>query len=200
MKTLLHVCCAPCSIYPLDVLRKKAYSVTAYFNNPNIHPYKEFKRRLSTLQEWSKEEHLPLVANTEYGLTEFLRKVVYNENSRCRLCYTMRLEKTVDYAKSNGFEAFSTTLLYSKYQNHTAIVEICRDLAARKDLAFVYEDYREGWKEGIEKSIEKGMYRQPYCGCIYSEQERYDKRLRKKRAKKDAVNDCHRNNKQKQAV
>lgn len=180
MKTLLHSCCGPCTIYPLSVLRAQGHEVTAYFNNPNIHPYKEFKRRLNTLVDYAKDEHLNLVTNEQYGLKEYLRKVVYKEDGRCNICYEMRLTSTAQFAKERGFDAFTTTLLYSRYQNHDAIVTICKDLALKNDLDFIYEDFRQGWQEGIDISKEKEMYRQPYCGCIYSEQERYDKSLRNK--------------------
>lgn len=180
---MLHSCCGPCTIYPLSVLRTQNHDVTAYFNNPNIHPYKEFKRRLNTLKDYSKNENLPLIAEEQYGLTEFIQKVVFKEQSRCPICYEMRLKKTAEYAAENGFDAFSTTLLYSRYQNHTVITNNCEKLAKDYSLSFIYEDYRIGWQEGIDLSIEKDMYRQPYCGCIYSEQERYDKSLRKKKSK-----------------
>ena len=183
MKILLHSCCGPCTIYPLSVLRTQNHDVTAYFNNPNIHPYKEFKRRLNTLKDYSTNEKLPLIADEQYGLTEFIQKVVFKEQSRCPICYEMRLKKTAEYAAENGFDAFSTTLLYSRYQNHSVITNRCEKLAKEYSLSFLYEDYRIGWQQGIDQSIEKDMYRQPYCGCIYSEQERYDKSLRKKKSK-----------------
>lgn len=180
MKTLLHSCCGPCTIYPLSVLRSQGHEVTAYFNNPNIHPFKEFKRRLNTLKDYASDENLKLVADEKYGLTEYLREVVFKESERCGICYEMRLVSTAKFAKVNGFNAFTTTLLYSRYQNHDVIITLCEDLARKNDLTFIYEDFRKGWQEGIDISKEKEMYRQPYCGCIYSEQERYDKTLRNK--------------------
>lgn len=181
MNILLHSCCGPCTIYPLKVLRAQNHDVTAFFNNPNIHPYKEFKRRLTTLREYSKADNFPLVADDNYGLTEFLQSVVFKEKSRCPICYEIRLTKTAQYASDNNFDGFTTTLLYSRYQNHDLIASQCEKLSKDFSLKFLYEDYREGWQEGIDLSIDKDMYRQPYCGCIYSEQERYDKSLRKKR-------------------
>lgn len=180
MRILLHSCCGPCTIYPLKVLQSQNHEVTAYFNNPNIHPFKEFKRRLTTLQEYALTEDIPLVADEKYGLTEFLQKVVFKEKARCGICYEMRLQQTAEYAAKGNFDGFSTTLLYSRYQNHELISSQCTKLADKYNLQFVYEDFRLGWQEGIDISIEKDMYRQPYCGCIYSEQERYDKSLRKK--------------------
>ncbi len=183
MNILLHACCGPCTIYPLSVLKSQNHDVTAYFNNPNIHPYKEFKRRLNTLKEYAQSEDFPLISENQYGLTEFLQKVVFKEKSRCPICYEMRLEKTAQYAAENGFDGFTTTLLYSRYQNHEIIVDRCEKLAQSHSLEFVYDDFRVGWQQGIDLSIKKDMYRQPYCGCIYSEQERYDKSLRKKKSK-----------------
>jgi len=180
---LLHSCCGPCTIYPLSILKSKNHDVTAYFNNPNIHPYKEFRRRLNTLKEYAKSEDFRLISEDQYGLTEFLQKVVFKEKSRCPVCYEMRLEKTAQYAAENEFDGFTTTLLYSRYQNHELIIDKCEKLAQTYSLQFIYEDFRVGWQQGIDLSIEKDMYRQPYCGCIYSEQERYDKSLRKKKSK-----------------
>ena len=183
MNILLHSCCGPCTIYPLSRLRSQNHDVTAYFNNPNIHPYKEFKRRLNTLKEFAQSERFPLISENQYGLTEFLQKVVFKEKSRCPICYEMRLEKTAQYAAENDFDGFTTTLLYSRYQNHELLIAQCEKLATSYSLQFIYEDFRTGWQQGIDLSIEKDMYRQPYCGCIYSEQERYDKSLRKKKPK-----------------
>ena len=177
MKLLLHSCCGPCSVYPIDNLRENGISVTGFFYNPNIHPFKEFRRRLTTAEEYSKQIGMTLIADTSYGLITFLRAVVNRESERCLYCYQDRLKTTVQMAKKEGFDSFSTTLLYSKYQNHLKIKQICEELSREYSLAFHYEDFRVGWQAGIQKSIDLNMYRQPYCGCIYSEQERYDKTL-----------------------
>jgi len=180
MKVFLHVCCGPCTIYPLRVLREKGEEVTGYFYNPNIHPFMEFKRRLATLQDYAKLSGLPLIQDTGYGLTEFVRKIAFHEADRCNICYFLRLEKTAALAKEMGFDAFSTTLLYSKYQRHSRLIAACEKLSTQYKIPFYYHDFRKGWQDGIDISKELEMYRQPYCGCIYSEQERYDKSLRKK--------------------
>jgi len=178
MNVLLHTCCGPCAIYPLSRLQEAEHNVTTYFYNPNIHPFKEFQRRLNNLKEYTEKNSIPAIFNEIYGLKDFLRKIVFNEDQRCSLCYTMRLSKTVATAKNNGFDAFTTTLLYSKYQNHNQLRLYCEKLSKESGLVFIYEDYREGWQIGIDKSRKLDMYRQPYCGCIYSEQERYDKSMR----------------------
>ncbi|WP_459946827.1 epoxyqueuosine reductase QueH [Desulfocastanea catecholica] len=180
MKVLLHVCCGPCTIYPLSALREKGLEVTGHFFNPNIHPFKEFKQRLSTLKDYADNTNLPLILDPHYGLTEFVRQVAFHEAERCDICYHIRLEKTAAVAREMAFDAFSTTLLYSKYQRHADLISLCEELSTSHDIPFYYEDFRIGWQQGIDVSKELGMYRQPYCGCVYSEQERYDKSLRKK--------------------
>ena len=180
MKLLLHVCCAPCSTFTLNRLREQNIDVSGYFYNPNIHPYREFRKRLTTLKDFAADQDFPLEIESEYGLTEYLRKVVFHEKQRCTICYDMRLEKTAQQAVKSGADAFSSTLLYSRYQNHEAITKIGRQMAEKYGVEFYYDDFREGWQEGIDKAIEMDLYRQPYCGCIYSEQERYDKKLQKK--------------------
>jgi predicted adenine nucleotide alpha hydrolase (AANH) superfamily ATPase len=180
MKVFLHVCCGPCTIFPLAELRKNGAEVTGHFFNPNIHPFKEFRRRLSTLRDYAADTKLPLILDTNYGLTDFVRKIAFHEAERCNICYLMRLEKTVSLASEMGFDAFSTTLLYSKYQNHPHLISLCEKLSSQYSIPFYYQDFREGWQEGIDSAIERGLYRQSFCGCIYSEQERYDKSLRKK--------------------
>jgi epoxyqueuosine reductase len=178
---LLHSCCGPCTIVPVRQIRAEGSQCTAFFFNPNIHPYQEYKKRRDTLIELCNFEQMPFHLKDEYGLKDFLRQVVFNENNRCPLCYAMRLEATAAFAAKNNYTSFSSTLLYSKYQNHEKIIEICSGLAEKYHIDFYYRDFREGWQEGIELSKERQMYRQSYCGCIYSEQERYDKSLANKR-------------------
>jgi len=180
MKILLHVCCAPCSTYTLTQLRNKNFNVSGYFYNPNIHPFREFRKRLDTLREFSLKEAFELKIESEYGLSEYLRKVVFNEKKRCAICYEMRLEKTAQQAINTGADAFSSTLLYSRYQNHNRIISTGEKIAAKYNIPFYYEDFRIGWQQGIDMAIDMKLYRQPYCGCIYSEQERYDKNLQRK--------------------
>lgn len=180
MKILMHVCCGPCTAYPLAQIRDEGHEAIGFFYNPNIHPFKEFRRRLAALEDFSKRKDFRVEYDRNYGLRDFLRKVVFHEDSRCGLCYGMRLEPTVKKALELGADAFTTTLLYSRYQNQELIKAQAEKLAKQYDMPFFYRDFREGWQEGINMSIEMGLYRQPYCGCIYSEQERYDKKFRKK--------------------
>ncbi len=180
MKILLHVCCGPCAVYPLEYLEKKGHEVSGYFYNPNIHPYREFKRRIGALVEFSEQKKFTVEIDRNYGLTEYMRQVVFNEKKRCSICYDMRLEATARFAAEQGADAFTSTLLYSRYQNHQLLIDKSEKIADQYGVKFFYQDFREGWQQGIDGSIAMDLYRQPYCGCIYSEQERYDKKLRKK--------------------
>ena len=179
-KILLHVCCAPCAVYPTDFLLVRKYDITLFFYNPNIHPFQEFQKRKKSVEIFAESHNLPVHIDGQYRLIEFMRAIVFRENSRCSVCQQMRIRETALFAKNNGFDAFSTSLLYSKYQNHYEIRQQCLDYSKTLGINFFYHDFREGWKTGIESSISQGLYRQSYCGCIYSEQDRYDKSLRKK--------------------
>ncbi len=180
-KVLLHICCGPCTLYPLKVLRREGLEIHGYFYNPNIHPYREFRRRLRALEQVAEIKDLPIIYEREYGLRSFLRATVFRENKRCEVCYFMRLEKAARKTRELGFEAFTTTLLYSRYQAHQLIKEIAEDLSFRYGVEFLYYDFREGWEEGQKEARELDIYRQPYCGCIFSEQERYDKKWRRRK-------------------
>lgn len=177
MRVLLHVCCGPCAIYPLEWLRGQEHEIDGFFYNPNIHPFKEFARRLETAAQWAKEEALPFMIDDAYELEAFMQ-AVRNDLSmpaRCEACYLLRLRKTAELAKQNGYDCFSTSLLVSPYQQHELIKEVGERVAEEKQIPFLYHDYREGWKSGVERSRAMELYRQPYCGCIFSEKDRYYK-------------------------
>ena len=182
MRILLHICCGPCALYPLRQLQKENHEVQGFFHNPNIHPYKEFRRRIDAIRQMEVATGISVAIDEQYGLTEYLHRVVFHEQQRCDHCYDMRLERTAQTAVHMGFDAFTSTLLYSRYQNHQVLIEKGETLAEKLGVAFYYQDFRIGWQQGIDESLRLGLYRQPYCGCIYSEQERYDKQLRKKAA------------------
>jgi predicted adenine nucleotide alpha hydrolase (AANH) superfamily ATPase len=173
MKVLLHICCAPCSIYPLVALRGQGADVTGFFFNHNIHPYQEYRRRLDTVKEYAGKSGLDIIYRDEYLLEEFLAAVADTPTKRCQYCYASRLEATAKAAAEEGFDAFTSTLLYSRYQRHDEIRALGERLATAYGVVFHYDDYRRGWQEGIRISKELGLYRQQYCGCIYSEKERY---------------------------
>jgi len=179
MKILLHMCCAPCAIYPLETLRAGGFRVTGLFFNHNIHPYQEYRRRLETVEEYAALVGMELIRRDEYLLEEFLAAVAANPGQRCRYCYASRLERTAREAAELGYGEFTSTLLYSRYQNHEIIREEGEKAAARYGVRFHYEDFRPGWKHGIDASREMGLYRQQYCGCIYSEKERYAPKVKR---------------------
>lgn len=179
LKILLHICCAPCTIYPLRILRQEAHEIDGLFYNPNIHPYLEYRRRLDTLVSYADQEGLEVFHGEDYPLELFLRQVAFREGERCRFCYHLRLFRTAALAKREGYDAFTTTLLYSRYQKHDLIREVAGAAAEAEGIPFLYRDFREGWSEGVRLSREMGMYRQPYCGCIYSEKERYGRAIGK---------------------
>ena len=182
MNLLLHTCCAPCSVYCIDSLRKEGIEPISYWYNPNIHPYIEYKTRGDTLKEYSQMENFKLIIEEDYGLDEFCKNVSNDLKNRCKnYCYPVRLEQTAKFAKENGFDAFSTTLLVSPYQQHDVIKEIAEQMAKKYGVEFVYRDFRVGFREGQAKARELGLYMQKYCGCVFSEEDRYSKQIKRDR-------------------
>ena len=142
--------------------------------------------RLKAAKEFAAQSDMRIITDENYMLRDFLRRALAAEqveNGRCRMCYTWRLEETARYAAENGFDAFTSTLFYSIYQQHELMKETAEHFAKVYGVKFHYEDFRPGWQEGIDMSVEMGLYRQPYCGCIFSEEERYSRELRKARKK-----------------
>ncbi|MCJ7773930.1 MAG: epoxyqueuosine reductase QueH [Desulfobacterales bacterium] len=175
MKLLLHICCAPCAIYPVKTLRNIDFEIRGFFYRSNIHPYQECLKRENTLKDYAKNERLEVIYQEAYDIEHFLQNVAFRESNRCIFRYHDRLQETAHIAKKENFDYFSTTLLYSKFQKHDAIKSIGESIGNDAGIPFYYLDFRDGWKEGIDESKQQGMYRQQYCGCIYSEKERYYK-------------------------
>lgn len=175
MKLLLHMCCAPCSTFSAKQLRELDYEIQGYFYNPNIHPYQEFRRRLETLEGYCREVDIPLLVRRDYDLENYLRATVADINNRCSTCYRLRLEETAKTAAKMGIPNFSTTLSISPYQNHERLQEVGEAVGKQFGVKFIYEDFRPGYRESVETSKQLGLYRQPYCGCIFSEKDRYFK-------------------------
>lgn len=173
MKVLLHACCGPCSIHPLEALRDEGHAVYGYFYNPNIHPYSEYRRRLETLDAYAKAQDWKVIFAPDYPLETYFRDVVYREGERCLFCYRMRLREAARMARKGKFDGFTTTLLVSPYQKHDLIREVGEAAGAEFGIPFLYRDFREGYREATRRSRELGMYRQQYCGCVFSEKERY---------------------------
>ena len=176
MKILLHICCAPCTIYPLQVLQKEGAAVQGLFFNPNIHPFREYKKRLDTVREYSVREGLEIAVADDYPIEDFLQKTAFMGKDRCSYCYETRLRHTAEQARKGLFDAFTTTLLYSRYQKHDLIRAKAEDIAREFQIPFFYRDFRVGWEEGIRISKELALYRQNYCGCVFSEKERFFKK------------------------
>ena len=181
MKILLHICCAPCAIYPLERLQDKGSDVMGFFYRRNIHPYAECLRREDTLKTYADSTGFKVIYQEGYDMEDFIRNVAFREKDRCHFCYYDRLRATALIAKRGKFDAFTTTLLYSKFQKHSEIKSIGESIGTSMGVRFHYEDFRNGWKQGIETSKRLGMYRQSYCGCIYSEKERYYHQKKKAR-------------------
>ena len=179
LKVLLHTCCAPCSIMCIETLRKENIEPTCFWYNPNIHPFQEYKKRKKTLIDYTNEIDVKLIIENEYGLREFIDNIYPNFDNRCGVCYNMRLFETAKYAKENGFDAFTTTLLISPYQDHDLMCMIAKAADKKYDIEFLYRDFRPYFNEGQEKAIALNLYRQNYCGCIFSEEERFSKKRRK---------------------
>lgn len=172
-RILLHVCCGPCTFYPLKQLRSAGWEVIALFYNPNIHPYSEWLKRRDALEEMAQASNLRTIILNDYPLEEFLRSIVFRESNRCVYCHTVRLEATARLAKKSGFDSFTTTLLYSKRQKHELVKTVAESAAKKARIPFYYKDFRSGWKEGQLMAEKAGIYRQQYCGCIFSEKERF---------------------------
>ena len=178
MKLLMHTCCAPCSVYCIDALRSEGLEPTLFWYNPNIHPFTEYKARRDCLKDYAKMVGVELILKEEYGLDEFCKNVVSDIDNRCvNYCYPKRLSEAVKYAAENGYDAFTTTLLVSPYQKHEELIKVCEKLAKESGIKFLYRDFRVGFREGQNKARELGLYRQKYCGCIFSEEDRYKKEI-----------------------
>ena len=174
MKLLMHTCCAPCSVYCIDSLREEGIEPTVYWYNPNIHPYTEYKARKDCLKGYTEQIGVKAIFEENYGLDEFCKNVVKDLKNRCKnYCYRVRLEQTAKYAKEHGYDAFTTTLLVSPYQNHKALIEVANEMAEKYGIEFLYRDFRIGFRKGQAKARELGLYMQKYCGCIFSEEYRY---------------------------
>lgn len=178
MKIFLHTCCAPCLIFPAGKMKERGWEILPYFFNPNIHPFQEYRRREETLRRYSSLATLEVLFSEEYPMEDFLRSVSTDPENRCLHCYRIRLAETARKCREAGLEVFSTTLLVSPYQKHELIRRVGEETALEHGLRFYYEDFRDGFRWAQEQAKAQDLYRQPYCGCIYSEKERYYKKNR----------------------
>ncbi|NLF34702.1 MAG: epoxyqueuosine reductase QueH [Clostridiales bacterium] len=180
MKLLLHICCAPCSITCLDALREDGHDVTGFWYNPNIHPFTEYRARKDALADYAETAALPLVQGGKYGLRPFVRAVCGDIDGRCAYCYRCRLEETARYAAEHGFDAFTTTLLVSPYQSRDGLLAAGERAAGQYGGVFLPQDFRPRFREGQQRARDLGLYMQKYCGCVFSEEDRFRRAPRRK--------------------
>ena len=173
MKTLLHICCAPCGNQCVENLRNDGMEVTGFWFNPNIHPFTEYRARRNCLREYAQSVELPLIEKDAYALRPFVREVAEDIANRCVKCYEMRLFETAKTAKEQGFDAFTSSLFISPYQNHELMKEVALRAAEMYGVEFLYRDFRDLFKAGQAYAREHEFYMQKYCGCVFSEEERY---------------------------
>ena len=173
MNVLLHICCAPCANRPLALLQEQGHAVTGFWYNPNIHPFTEYRSRRNTVRAYLSEIGVPLLEQNDYGLRPFVRAVAEDIAHRCVKCYEMRLFQTAKTAKEQGFDAFTSSLFISPDQNHSMMMDVAQRAAEEYGVEFLYEDFRPLFKAGQDFAREHGFYMQKYCGCVFSEEERY---------------------------
>lgn len=190
MRVLLHVCCGPCAIMPLRRLLDEGHQVEGFFYNPNIQPLAEYLRRREGAAQVAEQYRLRMhwaVEGGDYDTAGWLRRQAaagadFSPATRCPQCWRERLDRAFALAARHGFAAVTTSLLYSRRQRHEEIAALGLDLAGEYGVEFLYRDWRPDWQQGIELSKEWGVYRQPYCGCIFSENDRYARDLQKANA------------------
>ena len=182
-KVLLHCCCAPCSVSCVEPLRNEGIQPVAFWFNPNIHPFKEYEARRNCLVEYSGQIGMELIVKEDYGLKEFVRNVAKNIESRCIYCYEHRLEETAKFAAENGYKKFTSTLFASLYQNHDMMKNAAEKYAQKYGVEFLYRDFRPNFRNGNNKAKEFGLYMQKYCGCVFSEEDRYIKQINRDKDK-----------------
>lgn len=170
---VLHTCCAPCSAYVLELL-KEAFELTLYFYDPNIHPKEEYDLRRDEMRRYANDFSIPFFegpydAEKWFDMTKG-HKDSREGSERCFICYDMRMREAARYARDNGFEYFGTVLSISPHKNSNKINEIGALLSAEYGIKYLEADFkkRDGFKKSIDLSKEHGLYRQNYCGCVYS--------------------------------
>lgn len=193
-RLLLHLCCGPCSTYTIQRLREVGFALSGFWYNPNIHPFAEHERRRDCVQAYAANVSLPMIWHGQYEMPLYFRAVAGHEvlGQRCALCYRLRLERTAQAAREEGFDAFTTTLLISPHQQQAAIRSIGEELAAHYGVQFYFENFRRGWSARGRMAREHRMYQQRYCGCVYSEWEAQDQQAptRRQSCESDAPNEA----------
>ena len=181
-KLLLHACCGPCSSYVIEYL-SKYFDITIYYYNPNTYPESEYIRRLDELNKFVINFNDSVkVIEENHNSKEFYNSIrglehLGEKSKRCYKCYKLRMNKTAIYAKENNYDYFTTTLSISPYKNAEWINEIGKKLEEEIGIKYLYSDFKKknGYKRSLELSKEYKLYRQEYCGCVYSKEERLNK-------------------------
>jgi hypothetical protein len=173
MNVLVHTCCAPCLLAVLEPLRDAGHALRGVFYNPNIQPLIEFRRRLKALKVLNESLRLPIDYDETYDLDAFLGAAVNTGARRCEVCYRDRLTRTARHARDVGCDAFTTTMLSSTHQDHNLLCRVGRELAEREGVPFVDVDWREHSEPAHREAKRRQLYLQQYCGCVYSEYERF---------------------------
>ena len=174
---LMHTCCAPCSLSCIDPLRAEGIEPVAFWYIPNIHPWKEYEARRACLLADAPTIEMQVIVDEDYGLRTFVEHVASDIDHRCTYCYQHRLEETARYAAEHGYESFTSTLLASLYQDHDGIKAAAEKYARQYGVEFLYRDFRPNFRAGNQRARELGFYMQKYCGCVFSEQDRYQKQI-----------------------
>lgn len=179
-KLLLHVCCGPCSTYVLEYL-SEFVSITVYYDNPNIYPPSEYDLRVEEAKKVVEQISGKYPIDIEYALYEpevyyevVRGKESLGENSeRCAACYRLRLERSARYAKAHGYSLFTTSLSISPHKNSQVLNEIGQEVASEEGLEYLLSDFKKrgGYQRSVQLSKELGLYRQDYCGCVFSKRE-----------------------------
>jgi len=172
-RLLIHICCAHCAAYTIEYSRQQGYEPARYWYNPNIHPSTEHQSRLESTKELAEKMGRPLIIAEGDDLPEAFRRGVGHQSARSRYCFELRLTKTAEAAREQGFGAFTTTLLISPHQKHDLIKEVGDKLTVPGAVEFLYADLRKRYSDSRHITKPMDLYRQQYCGCIYSEWERY---------------------------
>ena len=168
-KILLHACCAPCAEYPVADLLERGFRPDLLYYNPNIHPRFEYDRRWEQVIRLGEIRDLSASRVEDFRMQDWLDHTWKGKyDSRCEMCYSIRMEYVASYAREHGYSAFSSSLLVSPYQQHDRIAKIAEEAARHNQVEFAYYDWRPHFREGQAMAREDGLYRQKYCGCIFS--------------------------------
>ena len=170
---LIHGCCAHCTAYTAEHWKAQGYDVTVFWYNPNIHPSQEHEQRLEAMKMYTRNAGLPLIVTEGYEMPVYFRQVAGHEAKRCGYCFRLRLSRTAEAAKERGFSGFTTSLLISPHQDHALIKETGEMVAQETGVPFLYADLRKCYSDSRHITKPMELYRQQYCGCVYSEWERY---------------------------